>query len=499
MANIFKFVFTNKVKDTHGLGIGNYAAGDTIYLNEKQINTSYVRNSLKNGYLEPAGEDADQVSDIMMDYYNGTQSFNKNFLPLSTIELVKPTAAGGLINVQAADLAGNMLIGKILNIDKILVRFSAASVTATMPRLLSVAGDSSAATPTLLTAYDDTAGTYTAATNAAIAAAAPIAWAANDILIVGYTEKFSSVVCDMTTPSNQANVATPYYWDGTEWVAFETSTDYTVETAGRTLSRAAAADKTRMVWWETPDAWVAGGPKGSGAANTDYCVGIKFSGALTNLAGGSVYPVLDKPIADIKLGYDEWAPEAVILKLGAAYTDITAAAPATINSFDTTDYIWLGFSEPVSGFYVDVTNTNSNASVISLTYWDGVSFKATPAVTDGSINAGATFGQDGIVSMASIPSGWSPVAATNAGVTGTNTPVTITTDELYWLRVAVSVQFDNSVTVALNRGLPPLNTWIEYETVEQTYVDSNDTIKFIITEPENTIGGLTIQAVIADI
>ncbi len=498
MANIFKFTVTNKVKDTVGLGIGNYAAGDTIYLNEKQLNIASIRNALKYGYLEPAGEDDSQVSENMMDYYNGSQLFNKNYLPVSTIELVNPIGTGGIINVQATDLCGDLSINKRVSVDKLLTRFSAASATATAPRLLTVAGDSSLVTPTLLTAYDDTAGTYTAATNVAIAAAVPIAWAADDMLIVGYTEKFSSIVCDMITPSNQANVATPYYWDGTQWVEFSTNTDYTIETAGRTLSRAAAGDKTRMVWWEMPDAWVTGGPSGSLATSTDYCVAIKFSGALTNLAGCSVYPTLDKPIADIKLGYDEWAPEAVILKLGAVYSDETDAI-ATIDAFNTTDYIWLGFAKPVSGFYVDVTNTNANASVLAVEYWNGLSFQNTPAVTDGTDNLGATLAKDGMVSLASVPTDWQKAVASNTDITGTNTPATISTEELYWLRVSVSVQLDAAVSALIDRGYPPLNYWVEYETIEQSYVDANDTIKVIVTEPENTIGGLTIQAVITDI
>ncbi len=499
MANIYKLRVTNKVKDTIGLGFGNYAYDDVVTVNEKQLNSSLVRNALRNGYLEPMGEDSSDISSAMMDYYNGTQAFNKNHFPISTVELVQPTAAGGVINVQATDLCGCLTLGKEVSVDKILVRFSAASVTAAMPRLLAVAGDSSPVTPTILTAYDDSAGTYTAATNGSIAAAAPITWAANDMLIVGYSEKFASVVCDMTAASNQANVATPYFWDGTGWTAFTSYHDYTVETAGRTFSRASAGDKTRIVWWEKPDEWTVGGPNGSSASNDDYCVGIKFSGALTNLAGGSVYPVLDTPIADIPLGYNEWAPKAVILKLGAAYSDITNSAPATLNSFTTTDYIWLGFDKPVSGFYVNVTNTNSNAVSAVLTYWNGVTWTAAPTVTDGSINAGCTFGQDGTISMVNIPANWEKVAATNTNVTGTNTPATISTDELYWLRYTVSGAMDASVTAELTRGIPSLNYWVEYETNEQTFIDSDDQIKVIVAEPENTIGGLTVQAVIADV
>ncbi len=501
MANIFKFRVTNKVEDkTIGIGIGNYSAGDTIYLNEKQVNQAQIRNNIQKGYLEPAGEDDSLISEEMMDYYNGSQQFNKNYLPVSSVELVQPLAAAGQINIQANDLSGNLSLNKRVAIDKLFTRFSAASVTETMPKLLVSAGEASPVTPTLLTGYDNTAGTYTAATNGSIAVNAPFVWAANDMLIVGYSEKFSSVVCDMTTANSNATSATAYYWNGTEWVEFTSFNDYTEEVATMTLSRVSAGDKTRMVWWEKPDAWVAGGPTGSGATDSMYCVAIKFSGVLTALAGGSVYPVLDTPIADISLGYGEFAPEAVTLKLGAAYSDIIAAAPATLTSFTTTDYIWLGFSKKVSGFYVDVTATNANNVTAVLTYWNGQAWTACPAVTDGT-NAGlGTFAQDGTITMANIPADWQTIDAASTNVTGTNTPATTSTDSLYWLRYTVSGAMDAvGVTATVNRGVPGLNYWYEYETVDQTYVDANDDIHVVVVEPENTIAGLTVQAVIDDI
>jgi len=502
MANIFKFRVTTKVQNTLGLGIGNYSANDTIYVNEKQLKTASFRNAIKNGYIEPAGEDDSKVSSVMMDYYNGSQGFGKNYLPVSTVELVQQIAAGSIVNVQGTDLCGGMSLGKRVAIDKIMAKFTTASSTAGMPRLLVVAGDSSPVTPTLLTAYDYTAGTYTAATNGSIAAAAPITWAANDMLLVAYTEKFASVVCDMTTPSNQATTATPYYWDGSTWVVFPAYHDYTVETTGRTLSRASALDKTRMVWWEKPDDWVAGGPSGSGAPITDYCVGIKFSGALTALAGGSVYPVLDTPIADVSLGTSEWIPQAVVLNLNGTYSDITASAANTLNSFGTsTSYIWLGFNQKVSSFYVDVTNTNTNASTAVVTYWNGTSFASCPTITDGSINATATFGKDGAISMAAIPEDWSKATAATVVESANNVPTTISTDQLFWLRFATSAAFDASVTAnfAVNTGQPVVNKWYEFDTAENTFVDVNDTIKVIIAEPENNIANLTIQAVLTDI
>jgi hypothetical protein len=501
MANIFKFRVTTKVKDTLGLGIGNYAANDTIYLNEKQLNTASIRNAIQQGYVEPMGEDDSQVSDIMLDYYNAVQGFKKNVIPVSTIELVSPKAAAGLVNIQATDLAGDVVLGRRTAIDKIMARWTIASVTSGMPRLLVTAGNAGIVSPTLLTSYTYLTGAYAAATNGSITDTAPITWAANDELIIGYSEKFASVVTDRSAANTVATTATAYYWNGTAWVAFNTTTDHTIEVATKTLSRVAVADKCRIIWWEMPDAWIPGGPAGSGALHTDYCVAIKFSAALTTLAGCSVYPVLDKPLADINLGHSQFAPVAVVEKLGASYLDKTGVAVAwSMNGFTTTDYLWLGFTQPVSGFYVTVTNTNSNNVNAVVTYWNGETW-ASAAVTDASNGGAGTFAQNGAIALVTIPTDWAPAVATNTttGFPAANTPATISTDELYWIRYTVDGAMDGSVTAVLTRGVPGLNYWYSYETVEMSYVDANDPIKVIIVEPENTIASLTLNAVMADL
>ncbi len=501
MANIFKFQATNKVKDTVGLGFANVSAGDIFYLTDIQLKKNPIRNALALGYIEPFGEDSSGISSDMMDYWNSTVSYNKNMMPAYSIQVVPPIAAGSLVNVASADLAAGYIVNRKSVITGVNTKFSTASDAINAPRLLVTSGDSSLVTPTLLTTYDDTAGTYTAATNGAIAAVVPIAWAADDMLIVGYTEKFSSVVCNMTTPSNQANVATPYYWDGTQWVEFSTSTDYTIETAGRTLSRVGDNDNSRMVWWEMPDAWVVGGPSGSLATSTDYCVAIKFSGALTNLAGCSVYPTLDKPIADVNLGTSGLAaPDAVVQKLGAVYSDKTDIEVAwAMNGFTTTDYIWVGFSAPQTGFSVDVTGVNANVETAEVTYWNGQEWADCPTITDGTEAGGATWAQDGSITMANLPIDWVPAAASDTDILGTNAPATISTDELYWLRYTTTGALDANGTGIIIYGVPGLNIWHKINPAYTTYVNEDDFLHVFVIDENATIAGLEINFMAADI
>ncbi len=507
MANIFEFKVTNKVKDTLDLGFGNFSAGETFRLNDVQVKRLPVRNALELGYIEFVYENSDPISSAMMEYWDGTISYRKNMIPASSVEFVPPLASGGLVNAVGADLSAGFTFGRKVVISGFSARFTTAPLAAgtNVPRILATAGDPAPLTPLLLTAYDDTAGTYTAATNGSIATAAPIVWAANDMLIVGYSEKFASVVCNMTTPCNAAGrTVTPYYWDGTEWVAFVEATDYTQDAVAGTaitFSRVGDNDNSRVVWWETPDAWVAGGPTGSGANSSTYCVALKFNGVLTALAGASVYPVLDTPIADINLGSEGLAaPEAVVLKLGATYTDETGVDVAwALNAFTTTDYIWVGFSEPQQGFAVDVTGVNANAVTKVVTYWNGNEWVSCPTITDGTEAGGATFAKDGNITMAILPIDWTAAAATDTNVLGTSAPSTVTTDELYWLRYTTSGAMDANATAVILYGIPGVNVWHNIEPKYMTFVDADQEVHLFVIDENTTIAGLNINAMVADI
>ena len=508
MANIFKFQATNKVNGTLGLGFSNPAPGDTFYLTDSQLRSTMIRNYIELGYIEPLAEDSSAISEAMMEYWDGTVKYVKNTMPASCIEIVPPITANTLVNAIGADLSAGFKLDRKVAFTGVKARFSVAPLTAAThsPRLLITAGDCTPVTPSLLTTYDNSLGVYTAATNGGIAHNAPITWAADDLLIIGYTEKFASAMFNMTTHSTGSTTAIPYYWNGTEWVMFPTYNDFTGDsvagTSTLTLSRVGDTDNSRMVWWEKPDSWLAGGPAGSGVSSSTYCVAIKFSGVLTNLAGASVYPVLDTPIASMDLGTQssDFAPAAVIKKLGTTYTDETNVTVAwAMNGFTTTDYIWVGFNTPQTGFAVNVTGVNANAQTAVLTYWNGISWVACPTVTDGTESFGATWAQDGTITIANIPKDWVPLAATNTNVTGTSTPATVTTDELYWLRYTVTGVLDANGTGVIVSGVPGLNIWHEFEPKHLTFVDEGEQIHTFVLDENATIAALNIEAMVADI
>lgn len=126
--------------------------------------------------------------------------------------------------------------------------------------------------------------------------------------------------------------------------------------------------------------------------------------------------------------------------IGTTYTDVTSSltdrdtsTTLSMNDWATTSILYLGCDEQFRGFYVDVGNTNSNASVIDAEYWDGNSWEDLTE-TDNTANPGGTaLGQDGDVTW-TVPTDWDVTTVNNSA-------------SMYWVRVKYSLQLDASVTL----------------------------------------------------
>ena len=521
MANLHKFIVTDKVSGYIDIAGDLREAGDVVFLPEHQANYFSKSSYLINGLVEYAGEaEVEDVishygaaalpyaamSEELMSLYDAKFAPNKNIFPVLPIKLATGLAANvDPFAIQGADSAGQYTASRRLYVSKIGVRYTTGTAVAgaevRTPWHLVTAGTPTLGSPSTLSSYDDTAGTYTAATNGAIAAAAPIAWAANDILIVGYTEKFSSAMFDMTVPSNQANAITAYYWTASGWKEFldengsATVTDYTAETAGRTLSRAAAGDKARIVWWTQPTDWITGGPNGSGASSSDYCVGIKFSGALTNLANCSVYPVLDRPIADVKLGSANFSIGDVWSYKAAAY----------INSFDIDgwgaagDALYIGFEEKFDSLYIDMSaNVNAAATAIGYAYWNGAAWVAMTCTDGTAAVPGTPFAQDGWITITTprSPSDWAKCSGTDIDSNLS------TTDKLYWFRINRTGGGTTTAATAVTDAefyVPAVNTWHYFDVKNDGFVDDGERINFICMLENANVDVVEIMAIASDI
>jgi hypothetical protein len=129
--------------------------------------------------------------------------------------------------------------------------------------------------------------------------------------------------------------------------------------------------------------------------------------------------------------------------------DLDASSLVTLSSLDTAaenDFLYVGATLPFRGVKVDVTATNSNASVLTVKYWDGNSWEDT-GDTDGTITGGTTtFGQDGNVTW-TIPADWATTSLVAAGDASSAVGPYLGQGDIYWTRWEVSVALDASVTI----------------------------------------------------
>ncbi len=110
---------------------------------------------------------------------------------------------------------------------------------------------------------------------------------------------------------------------------------------------------------------------------------------------------------------------------------VTASSTFAINSMSTNDMIYIGGYGTFTSITFDVTNTNSTASVMTVSYWNGTAWTDASA-TDGTAVGGVTLAQDAAVTW-TAPSSW-PENSVNS----------ITR---YWVRATVSVALDATTSI----------------------------------------------------
>lgn len=123
--------------------------------------------------------------------------------------------------------------------------------------------------------------------------------------------------------------------------------------------------------------------------------------------------------------------------------------------------LYVGSHIPFAGLDVDVDATNSNASVLTVNYWNGTAW-VTISPTDNTASGGATFAQDGTITW-TVPTAWSAntlrgIAASAGDDSDLASTVLFPGAErpLFWARLEVSAALDSSVTFdsihAINRS-----------------------------------------------
>ena len=159
----------------------------------------------------------------------------------------------------------------------------------------------------------------------------------------------------------------------------------------------------------------------------------------------------------------KWAkvPYLVVLKTTdnlatfAAVTDMTGSAQdgststtMTLSSLATLangGALYVGALRPFRGAIIDVQNTNSTASVLTVKYWNGTAWTTTSA-TDNTASGGATLAVDGTVTW-TLPTDWAKTSLSLAGDAPIVTIPYAFDARFYWTRWEVSVALDSSVTL----------------------------------------------------
>jgi hypothetical protein len=130
------------------------------------------------------------------------------------------------------------------------------------------------------------------------------------------------------------------------------------------------------------------------------------------------------------------------VNIGVAYTDYSAnvidnnvATYADLDALDTFangDWVVIGGPVPFIGAALDMTaNVNTNASVMSVEYWNGAAWVALTNLVDGTIiAAGKTLSGDGQITW-TLPADWA--ASTINGITA------------YYMRILVSAALSATV------------------------------------------------------
>ena len=220
-------------------------------------------------------------------------------------------------------------------------------------------------------------------------------------LVVFSTRPLQSVGVTVETPNASASTLTAQYWNGSAWTAVSNISD------GTTSGGVALAQDGDVTWDSTV-----------GAADPKHFEGVYFYAYMLILSAGSAdvsHVTVDaplQPLVDIWDGVFRVCTQFQAER-SSEYEDYTLEVNeessvlypicALCGGLTATDAVIVQFSNRASAirFKMSAENSNSNASVMTVKYWDGDSWVAVTGLEDGTDVSGATLGQTGVVS-------WSP-------------------------------------------------------------------------------------------
>ena len=219
-------------------------------------------------------------------------------------------------------------------------------------------------------------------------------------LYIAATRPISSMKFYIGTANTTANTATVKYWNGSAWTAVTGFSDGT-SSGGKSLAQ------TGIMSFDTTESIAKAKVEFSSLA---YWYQITLSAIY---ASTTVYQItLGSPVETLK---DIWNgilnDSSQFFNYNAGWQDLTNnvkfndyidSATQTyvdISNFATTGILAVGFTSQQTGLLVKIAPAygNTNASVLTIKYWNGTAFTAV-TITDNTIStAGATLGKTGYI------------------------------------------------------------------------------------------------------
>lgn len=218
--------------------------------------------------------------------------------------------------------------------------------------------------------------------------------------LVGFKRPIQGVKLYVYTANPSTSTMTAKEWTGAAWTTL-TITDGTAD-AGKTLS------KTGSITWDY-----------TGNAKPRYLNGLSLYWYQFTFDAGSTtlyYATVDAPVQKVRNIWDgvEQYPAKVMLWNGSTYKDYTdyvidddLTTSLDISSMTSNRAIYAGFLEPQQALSIAMEpgKENINASVLTVSYWNGSAWTATPGFHDGTAISGGTFYKGGVITWQSPGAG----------------------------------------------------------------------------------------------
>lgn len=255
----------------------------------------------------------------------------------------------------------------------------------------------------------------------------------------------------LRTVNTTASISAVNYWDGSAWTAVSNLSDSTAS-GGKTLIQ------TGTLSWDTTETTAKQRILNN---NLGYWYQVIFTGiddttSVYKVTCGYKLQILRPSWDGAELAcvsfmkYDTSYSDYTINVFAEDYVSVDAGTYAQLGSTTSAQHYIVGFNSRVLGLDLSMISgyLNSNASVLSLYYYNGATWEAVTGLSDGTATGGITLSKSGIIT-------WNEVDSVNEKHFTPNNGI-----PLYYYKLVVNATLSTDVYLDMITGIPvqePLN------------------------------------------